>query len=69
MDQDTQVGTSSKDDPAQVARQGFEAMMSGQGRVVGGGVKTKLQEAVAKVTPDRVKAAMHRTMAEPGSGS
>jgi short-subunit dehydrogenase len=65
---DTKVGTSKKDDPAQVARQGFEALMAGKERVVGGGLKTKVQEAAGKAMPDRLKAAMHRQMAEPGSG-
>lgn len=68
MADDTAVGTSKKDDPAQVARQGFDALMSGQDRVVGGGLKTKVQEAVGKAMPDKLKAAVHRRMAEPGSG-
>jgi len=67
MADDTKVGTSEKDDPAKVARQGFEALMSGDSRVVGGGLKTKAQEAVGKAMPDKLKAAMHRQMAEPGS--
>jgi short-subunit dehydrogenase len=67
MADDTAVGTSKKDDPAQVARQGFDAMMAGKDRVVGGGLKTKVQEAVGKAMPDKLKAAMHRQMAEPGS--
>jgi len=67
MADDTKVGTSKKDDPATVARQGFDAMMAGRDRVVAGGLKTKVQEAVSKVLPDKVKAAMHRGMAEPGS--
>ena len=65
---DTAVGQGPKDDPAQVARQGFDALMAGEARVVGGGVKTRVQEAASKVLPDKVKAAMHRGMAEPGSG-
>ena len=68
MADDTLVGTSKKDDPAQVAQQGFEALMAGKARVVGGGLKTKVQEAAGKAMPDRLKAAMHRRMAEPGSG-
>ena len=67
MADNTKVGTSKKDDPATVARQGFDALMAGEARVVGGGLKTKAQEAAAKVMPDRVKAAMHRGMAEPDS--
>ncbi len=68
MADDTKVGTSKKDDPAQVARQGFDALMAGKDRVVGGGLKTKVQEAAGKAMPDKLKAAMHRPMAEPGSG-
>lgn len=65
---DTKVGQSTKDDPAQVARQGFEALVKGRKRVAAGSVKTKAQEAMNKVLPDQVKAAAHRGMAEPGSG-
>jgi len=64
---DTPVGASEhKDDAAQVARQGFEALMKGEEKVVAGSLMTKVQEATAKVTPDRLKAAMHGKMAEPG---
>ncbi|MBV9314601.1 MAG: SDR family NAD(P)-dependent oxidoreductase [Pseudonocardia sp.] len=64
---DTKIGQMDKDNPAQVARQGFEALMKGRGRVVAGSVKTKAQEAANKVLPDKVKAAAHRLMAEPNS--
>jgi short-subunit dehydrogenase len=66
---DTKVGAGEKDDPALVAKQGFEAMMKGKDRVVGGGAKTKVMGAAAKVTPDALKAEQHRKMAEPGSAS
>lgn len=65
---DTKVGQGSKDDPAQVAKQGFDALMAGKERIVGGSVTTKAQEAANKVLPDKLKAAAHRQMAEPGSG-
>ena len=64
---DTRVGAGRKDDPAVVARQGFEAMMKGTEKVVAGSAKTKIQGAASKVLPDSAKAAMHRRMAEPGS--
>jgi short-subunit dehydrogenase len=64
---DTNVGASKKDDPATVAKQGFEALMKGKEKVVAGSVKTKAQGAASKVMPDSVKAQMHRKMAEPGS--
>jgi uncharacterized protein len=63
---DTQVGQGSKDDPADVARVGFDAMMRGEGDVVSGW-KNKLQSAIANVTPAGVLAEQHRRMAEPGS--
>jgi short-subunit dehydrogenase len=64
---DTKVGQEKKDDPAEVARIGFEAMMRGEGDVVSGW-KNKLQAAVANVTPASVLAHQHSKMAEPGSG-
>jgi short-subunit dehydrogenase len=65
---DTKVGQSEKDDPADVARVGFDAMMRGDGDVVSGW-KNKLQSAIANITPAGVLAEQHRKMAEPGSGS
>jgi short-subunit dehydrogenase len=65
--EDTKVGQSEKDDPADVAKTGFDAMMRGDGDVVSGW-KNKLQSAIASVTPAGVLAEQHRKMAEPGSG-
>jgi short-subunit dehydrogenase len=64
---DTKVGQSKKDDPADVAKTGFHAMMHGEGDVVHG-LKNKVQAAMAAVTPQSVVAEQHRGMAEPGSG-
>ena len=64
---DTKVGADDKDDPADVARDGFEALMAGEERVVSASLTTKLQGRASRVLPDSVKAAMHRRMAEPGS--
>lgn len=64
---DTKFAQSNKDDPADVARTGFEAMMRGEGDVVHG-LKNKVQAAAAAVTPQSVLADQHRKMAEPGSG-
>jgi uncharacterized protein len=64
---DTKVGSDEKDDPAEVAREGFEALMAGKERVVSASLKTKLQGRASRVLPDSAKAAMHRKMAEPGS--
>ncbi|MFF3285722.1 SDR family NAD(P)-dependent oxidoreductase [Streptomyces sp. NPDC003023] len=65
---DTRVGQQDKDDPAQVAEQGLDALMSGVDKIVAGSAKTKAQGLANKVLPDRLKAAAHRGMAEPGSG-
>ena len=65
MADNTRMGKAKKDDPADVAKQGFEALMSGETRVVAASAKTKLQEAGAKVLPDRAKAALHSAMAKP----
>jgi uncharacterized protein len=65
---DTKVGQAKKDDPAMVAKTGFDALMKGEGDVVAGW-KNKLQAAAAAVIPDSALAEMHRGMAEPGSGS
>jgi uncharacterized protein len=65
--EDTEVGQSEKDDPAEVAQQGFDAVMAGKEKVVAGSFKNKLQVAAGKAMPDRAKAEMHRKMAEPGS--
>jgi uncharacterized protein len=63
---DTAVGSFEKDDPAEVANTGFDAMMKGEGDVVSG-LKNKVQSAAANVTPAGVLASQHRKMAEPGS--
>jgi uncharacterized protein len=62
---DTPVGQSKKDDPAQVAEQGFEALMKGDATLVAGSLKTKAQGALNSVLPDSLKAKAHRQMAEP----
>jgi hypothetical protein len=64
---DTKVGAGSKDDPALVAKQGFDAMLKDKEKVVAGSAKTKVQGMASKVLPDSSKAEMHRRMAEPGS--
>ncbi|HJS73064.1 MAG TPA: oxidoreductase, partial [Vicinamibacteria bacterium] len=65
---DTKVGRQKKDDPADVARVGFDAMMRGDGDVVSGW-KNKISTAAAAVTPSGVLAEQHGRTAKPGSGS
>lgn len=63
----TKVGVSEKDDAADVAKDGFEALMNGDDKVIAHSLKTKLQGYMAYIQPDEISAAMHRKMAEPGS--
>jgi short-subunit dehydrogenase len=64
---DTKVGQQKKDDAADVAKVGFEAMMRGDGDVVSG-LKNKVQVAMSGVvSPDRL-AEFNRKISEPGTG-
>lgn len=66
---DTSVGQSeSKSDPADVAKDGYDALMAGKASIVSGW-KNKIQQAMANVTPAAILAEQHRKMAEPGSGA
>jgi short-subunit dehydrogenase len=65
---DTRMGQGKKDEPAQVAQQGFDAMLAGKDKVVGGSLKTKAMAAANTVTPDALKSEGHRHLAKPGSG-
>lgn len=67
---DTKVGADvRKDDPAEVARLGFEALMDGRDSVLAESLKTKVAGVVSKILPDPLKAEMHSKMSEPGSAN
>lgn len=66
---DTKAGADRKDDPAMVAKQGFEALMAGKDSIVAGSLKTKLMGTASKVLPDTANAEGHRQLTEPGSGN
>jgi len=63
---DTKMGTQEKDDPADVAKAGFEAMQKGEAEVVTGW-KNKAQVAMAGVMPTGALAEMNRKLNEPGT--
>lgn len=69
--EDTKVGAEGKydNDPADVAKQGFEALMAGEEKVVAASLKTKAQGWAGKVLPDSAKANFHRKLSEPGSAN
>ena len=63
---DTNVGEMKKDDPAKVARDGWDAMIAGKAHIVSGW-KNKVQVAAAHVAPPSLMAQFHRKLAEPDS--
>jgi len=65
---DTLLGRGPQEDPGKVARQGFQALMAGRRKVVGGSMLTKAQTAATAVLPDSAKARVHRLLAKPRSG-
>ena len=67
--QDTRIGSmEKKDDPAQVAQQGYEALMAGQDHVVAGSLMNKVMAAAGKILPETVGSAAHRHLSQPGTG-
>ena len=64
---DTKVGSDGKkeSDPAEVARQGIDALFDGKDHVYAASLKTKIEGMLANVVPGAVKAAMHEKMARP----
>lgn len=64
---DTKVGQADKDDPALVARNGFEAMMAGKDSVLGGSFKSKVEGMMNEVLPETTKASQAGKQTRPGS--
>lgn len=65
---DTKVGQAKKDDSADVAKAGWDAMQKGEPAVIYG-LKNKMQVAAAGMMTDATTAKLHRAQAEPGSGN
>jgi short-subunit dehydrogenase len=63
----TKLGQEGKysNDPRDVAKQGFEALMKGEDHVFAASLKTKVEGEVAKFVPSSMTAEMHRKQAEP----
>jgi short-subunit dehydrogenase len=66
---DTELGTEGKytNDPAEVAQQGFDALMDGKDHIYASSMKTKAQGELGRFIPDSVKAHFHEKQAEPKS--
>ncbi|KUH92776.1 SDR family NAD(P)-dependent oxidoreductase [Mycobacterium sp. IS-3022] len=61
---DTLVGRIPKDDPAKVAEQGYDALMTGERKVVAASPLSKAMGLVNRVLPDSVKAAANRLISK-----
>ncbi len=63
---DTKLGQEGKytNDPAEVAEQGFKALMENKDHVFASSMKTKLEGELGKFAPESLKAEMHRKQAE-----
>ena len=66
--EDTRVGAGKKDDPAEVAKQAFEALMAGKDKVFTASAMNRLQALANEILPETVKARLQRWMTEPGHG-
>jgi len=64
---ETKIGQAKKDDPADVAKTGWDAMLKGEHSVVHGW-KNKAQVLGSGLLSEATTAEMHRKLAEPGSG-
>jgi short-subunit dehydrogenase len=67
--EDTRVAQGPKDDPAEVAKDGIEALMAGKDKVVAGSARNTAQVAGARVMPEQAQAALHARQTRPGTGS
>jgi short-subunit dehydrogenase len=65
--EDTKVGQGKKDDPAEVAKMGFEAMMAGKDKVIAASMKSKLEGLAHEVLGEEAKAKMIAKQTKPGS--
>jgi uncharacterized protein len=62
--EDTGMGKGPKDTAADVAEQGFQALMAGEKKVLAASMAVKAQGALNRVLPDAVKAAGNRVFAQ-----
>jgi short-subunit dehydrogenase len=65
--EDTKVGAEEKDDPREVARAGFEALMAGKDSVIAGAFKNKVQGTLARLLPEPMGAGLQAQYNKPGS--
>lgn len=66
--ENTKVAQGKKDDPADVAKKGFDAMMAGKDKVIAASMKSKLEGLAGEILPETTKAKMQGGQTRPGSG-
>lgn len=64
---DTKAAVSKKDDPADVAQDGFDALMNGRDHVVAGSMMNKVQSVMGKIISEEQGAKMQGKQTKPGS--
>jgi short-subunit dehydrogenase len=63
--EDTRVAKGPKDDPAKVAREGFEGLMAGKEQVKVASLKTRAQTVLSHVLPEKAQPGVHGSMTKP----
>lgn len=66
---DTKANTGSKDSPAAVAKEGYEALMSGKDHVITGSFKNLMQSFMGRFLSEQAKAGMTAKETKPGTGA
>ncbi|HEY5937438.1 MAG TPA: SDR family NAD(P)-dependent oxidoreductase [Kofleriaceae bacterium] len=66
--ENTKVAQGKKDDPAEVAKMGFEAMMAGKDSVIAASLKSKIMGLANEVLPETLKAKAQARETRPGTG-
>ncbi len=64
---DTKVAERKKDEPADVAKEGFEAMMAGKDKVIASNIKSKLEGLMSELLPEPLKAKLQASQTKPGT--
>lgn len=64
---DTKAGRNKKDDPKDVAQDGFDALMAGKDHVVAGSIKNTIQTTMARIMPEKLQAKVHAIDTKPDS--
>ncbi|WNB84492.1 SDR family NAD(P)-dependent oxidoreductase [Cellulomonas sp. ATA003] len=63
--EDTKVAQGPKDDPAKVAREGFDALMAGQDKATVASLKARAQGVLSAVLPEKAQPGAHGAMTKP----